>query len=403
SVRGKAGPDNTHCNNIGAVHRERIYPALQKWFDMPVPEKEYRERFPSKDLQCLTRDIKMKPLFELAGEIGGQRAEAARKRLAKSSPEQGRQQLRQEWARLLNSPKLADVDVDFIRKNKLGKYGFAWNILLHTGEKSERIDIPLTLFIPFDHQRVVVALAQEGKAGFLKHRAETIAGLLKDKVAVCLPDLRGTGESKLGDSRGRASYSTSISATEWMLGRTMLGDRLHDLRAVLKFLKGSDVGAQHIALWGDSFAPVNSSETPVAVPLDAAKLPAQSEPLGGLLALFGALYEPDIKAVYARGGLAGYQSILQSPFCYVPHDAVLPGALTAGDLCDVAAALAPRPLRLEGLVDGLDQQVSDKALQQTYEPALAAYRTADAAKRLNVQREALSQKQLAEWFVTQLK
>src|SRR5262249_34447524 len=60
SVRGKAGPDNTHCNNIGAVHRERIYPALQKWFDMPVPEKEYRERFPSKDLQCLTRDIKMK-------------------------------------------------------------------------------------------------------------------------------------------------------------------------------------------------------------------------------------------------------------------------------------------------------------------------------------------------------
>jgi len=69
----------------------------------------------------------------------------------------------------------------------------------------------------------------------------------------------------------------------------------------------------------------------------------------------------------------------------------------------LAAALAPRPVRLEGLVDGLNRQVSDKALQQTYEPALAAYRAADSAKHLTVRRDTLSQKQLAEWFVTQLK
>jgi dienelactone hydrolase len=403
SVKGKAGPDNTHCNNIGAAHRERIYPALQKWFDMPVPEKEYRKRFETKDLLCLTPEIEKKPLFELAGEIGGQRAEAARKRLAKSSVEQGRQHLRQEWARLLNSPKLVDADVDFVRKSKLGKDVFVWSVVLRTGDKSDRMDIPLLLLIPSDEQRIVVAVAQEGKPGFLKHRAETIAGLLKAKVAVCLPDLRGTGESKLGDSRGRASYSTSISATELMLGRTMLGDRLHDLRTVLKFLRGPDVGAQNVALWGDSFAPVNSPETPVAVALDATKLPPQSEPLGGLLAVFGALYEPNVKAVYVRGGLAGYQSILQSPFCYVPHDVIVPGALTAGDLCDVAAALAPRPLRLEGLVDGLNRSVSADALKQIYEPTLAAYRTADAAKHLTLRRETLSQKQLAEWLAAQLK
>jgi hypothetical protein len=94
---------------------------------------------------------------------------------------------------------------------------------------------------------------------------------------------------------------------------------------------------------------------------------------------------------------------LQSPFCYVPHDVIVPGALTAGDLCDVAAALAPRPLRLEGLVDGLNRHVSTDALKQTYEPTFAAYRVADATKHLTVRRESMSQKQLAEWLAAQLK
>ena len=46
-----------------------------------------------------------------------------------------------------------------------------------------------------------------------------------------------------------------------------------------------------------------------------------AEPLGGLLALFGALFEDDVRAVSVHGGLAGYESLLLSPFCYVPHDA----------------------------------------------------------------------------------
>src|SRR5262249_37576982 len=100
SVRGKSGPDNTQCNNIGGVHRAGIHPALQKWFDMPVPEKEYRERFETKDLLCLTAEIKMKPLFELASELGEDRSAAARKDLAKLSAEDRRQRLRQTWWRL---------------------------------------------------------------------------------------------------------------------------------------------------------------------------------------------------------------------------------------------------------------------------------------------------------------
>src|SRR5262249_45626208 len=138
-----------------------------------------------------------------------------------------------------------------------------------------------------------------------------------------------------------------------------------------------DLDAARVALWGDSFAPVNlpGFEDPL---LGEEEPPAHSEPLGGLLALFGALFEEEIAAVAARGTVAGYQSILDDTYCYVPHDAIVPGALTAGDLCDLAAALAPRPLRLEGLVDGRNCRLPDTEVWGIFVPADHAYRAAEA-------------------------
>src|SRR5262249_59176635 len=105
---------------------------------------------------------------------------------------------------------------------------------------------------------VVVAFAQEGKQAVLKNRSDVIAALLEGGAAVCLPDLRGCGETRPGDGRGRTSSATAISATELMLGRTMLGLRLRDLRSVLEHLRSRpDVDGKPVALWGDSVAPAN--------------------------------------------------------------------------------------------------------------------------------------------------
>jgi len=57
----------------------------------------------------------------------------------------------------------------------------------------------------------------------------------------------------------------------------------------------------------------------------------------------------------------------------VPHDATIPGALTAGDLCDLAASLAPRPLRLEAMVDHLNRLVPAAEVKKIYEPAVQSY------------------------------
>jgi dienelactone hydrolase len=415
SVSGKAGTENTHCNNIGPEHREGIYPALKKWFDMPIPEKEYREHRKGGDLLCLTpevlKEIKPRPLYEVAGEIGEERASAARKKLAALKPEEQRQRLREEWAKLLGNVEPKEPKRQTLAAHGgLGHGGTKANILL---EVEPNVVVPLFLWVPpkltTAPRSLVVYLCQEGKAEFLKSRADAVAALYDGGATVCLVDVRGTGETRPGDGRGRQSSATTISSTELMLGQTLLGSRLRDLRAVLKYLRGfkdigrpGGIGAERIALWGDSLAPANAADRDLKVPLDADKQPDLAEPLGGLLALFGALFEDDVKAVYVRGGLDGYQSVLKSQFVYVPHDIIVPGALTAGDLCDVAAALAPRPLRIEALVDGLNRTVTAEAMKKTYEPASAAYRAAKAEAALQLKDEA-SSTAAAKWLLDNLK
>jgi hypothetical protein len=158
-----------------------------------------------------------------------------------------------------------------------------------------------------------------------------------------------------------------------ILGQTLLGCRLFDLRSVLAYLRGRpEIDPARLALWGDSLAPVNGADRNVEVPLDAEKQPDLAEPLGGLLALLGALYEDNVRAVYVRRGLGSYRSLLDSRFVWVPHDAVLPGVLTVEDLPDLAQAIqhrpmsGPRAVRLEGLVDGLNRRMEAATLDRLY-------------------------------------
>jgi dienelactone hydrolase len=330
AVTGQA-PEATHCNNIGAVHlRAGVYAAFERWFKLRVPASEAKERHTAEELACL--DGKPRPLHEILSDLVKGRKSA---------------ELRKDWARLLGPIEPAkDPKVSALSDGRAGAARF---------EKLLVGDIPLLVLSPEGRAPLVIGIAQDGKAGFLKHRAGQIEALLKAGIAVAFPDVRGTGENgPLGSGRGRGSGATSLSATEQMLGRTLVGLRLADLRTVVGWARGR---SEAIALWGDSFAAANPPDRSLAVPQDADPFPDHAEPLGGFLALFGALFEEDVKAVFAFGGLKGYASLLESPFCYVPHDAVVPGALTVGDLDDVAAALAPRPVRLEGRVDGLNRRV----------------------------------------------
>jgi hypothetical protein len=312
-----------------------IYPALKAWFDMPIPD-EYSKRRPAEDLLCWTDEARkeLKPVG-LSGILSGiARRESARadERLARMKPEEERPTLRRDWARLLGEvqparePRLIEGKSEDVLGGRLARVAL---------EVEPGIVVPIFLITPNDAKGkppVVVMVAQGGKAGFLKERGDVIAAFLNAGVAVCLADVRGTGETKPGDgSPGRQSSRTSISQTELILGRTVLGNQLRDLRTVIRWLQTRDgIDGKKLVVWGDSFVEPNNLNrlgfSEIRVPLDAPDLPAIAEPGAAQLALFAALYEDAVKVVFTHGGLHSHREILPGAYLYVPHDAVIPGA-----------------------------------------------------------------------------
>ena len=268
--------------------------------------------------------------------------------------------------------------------------------------------VPLLLLRPTTATRVrppvVVAISEGGKELFLADGSSQIKALLEKGVAVCLPDVRGVGETRPDSRRDPDSSENMQANNELMLGETLLGRRLKDLRTVFAYLGSrQDLDSQRIGVWGDSFVPAN----PPRLSLDelpqwqvGPDIERQAEPLGGLLAMLGALYEDHVQAVAVRGGLVSYLSILDDRFAYVPLDIIVPGILQRGDLPDVAAALAPRPLLLEGLVDGRNRLVPESLLQQQLEPLWGTYKKIGATPPTIRVKQA--NEGLVEWFLTHL-
>lgn len=405
SVRGRP-PTSTHCNNIGPVHRKQIYPAFKKWFNIAIPEPEYQKRRDSDELLCLTAKIQQqgKKVHQLAHQIAAKQIARARAQQAKLSPKERSKLLKKTWSKLLGGGARPKAKVKQNSKTTMGDV-IVQQIVLNT---ERGILVPMVLLQSATKSKqkrpVVVAIAQQGKEGFLKHRDATIAALLKKNIAVCLPDLRATGEVAPGKDRGRNSWITAISATELMLGDTIRGGQCRDLLAVLGYLrKQPGLDGKNIALWGDSFAAVNAPDRNLIVPRGIDDFPAQCEPMGPTVALLTALFDGHICAVSIRGGLTSYLSILDLPVCLVPHDEVIPGVFAAGDLADLAAALAPMPLRMEAMVNGQNQRATGKQLQASMAPARQRYQqTGHGSALLRLSASAAPADTLATWYAHQL-
>jgi len=388
TLRG-TDPKGSHCTNIGRVHREMIHPVFRRWFDIDVkPEDEFSARRESDELACLTDTarLELKPhhFVRVVSELAHKRVDEARRQRSGLSHSERREQLLSQWSTLLGDIELKSTPR--VVSSTTGKpVADGLHVERVVIEVEADVIVPLMLISGKDESDVkaspvVVALAQAGKAGFTENRAEQLAELVSKGAIVCLPDLRGTGDTRAGSSRGRSSGDGNRSVNLLLFDQTMLGQRLRDLRSVLAFLRTrKDVDSKRVSLWGDSFAPVNPADTNFRVPYDVGGRPDQSEPLGGLLALLGTLFDDDIERVYVSGGLSSFQSVLTSPHVYIPHDVVVPGVLTTGDLADVVAALAPRPVRMDGLVDGLNRHLPVTAVRRHYQPASDSFRDADAA------------------------
>ena len=360
SVAGRP-PHNTHCNNVGPIQRAGLDRVLAKWFDLVVPSTPAATTVAESELRCWTpelkRELQPRALHQVARECAASRLARARTAIATATRDERLRSLREGLARLLGDVEPGERPrVLSSRRKRVGRR--AGEVVRLAVEPGVSIVVHLLSPRGSPHERppVVLGVAQEGSRFLLRARWDVVSGLLAAGVAVCLVDVRGAGPSSHDDAtRGRHSLATQVAATESMLGRTLLGARLRDLRDALAYLRDRpDLDARRVAAWGDSHARANRPASS-CVPFDSEPAALLAEPLGGLLALLLALFAGDVRAVYARGCLTRVLSVLDEPFCHVPRDAIVPGLLTVSDLPDVVAALAPLPIRLEASVDGMNR------------------------------------------------
>lgn len=387
-------PGPGECNNVGVYLRKQIYPILARWLDFPVPSEEYHNVRPEADLICLTPEAaaerRPKTASELAYQMAAERLSAARTSRANLTPAARLQRLRASLA-----VKLGDIEPPaHVEAHTLWTEPFAaFTVEGIELQSSPELRIPVLLLMPRAKSSrrlpVVLGLAQSGKERFLVERSAEVSGLLKQGTAVCLADVLGTGEV------APSSSVTSLIATELMLGNTALGARLKDARSVVRYLSGrKDLDPQRVMLWGDSFASVNPPDLlfDQSVLLEPGRQEPgpqpiqQAQPVGGLLALLTALYEDNVQAVAVRGGLVSFQSVLKDRFCYVPQDIVVPGILERADVAEVVAALSPRAVLLESLVDGRNRLLSLPEVEDELRAARVAYR--DAPSKLTIRDQA---------------
>jgi len=361
SLKGQA-PESSHCNNIGPLHRSRVYPGLEKMLDMPVP-KEVSKRLTTDELRALTpevvKELGAKPLHEVAQALVDERVKAADARRDRLPKAEQLPALRADLTRVLGDSTPSPTKAPAL---KATTHAQAKTFVL---EPEPGIFVPCVLLQPtgqlVEKMPVVVGIAQQGKGAFLKERSKEIATLLQVGSAVCLIDVRGTGETQsAAGGRRHSSSATSFAHMETLLGRSLLGARLRDLRTGLAALRQIDsIDPKRIALWGESFAEVNPASRKLAIPLEVDPYPPLAEPLGQLLVLLAGIYEPDLVAFHARGGLHEFNDLLDSPFLYVPYDALPPGIAATVEIRDLVEALAPRLVRMTALVDGLNRRVGD--------------------------------------------
>ncbi|MFO0870055.1 MAG: hypothetical protein U0935_14080 [Pirellulales bacterium] len=375
----QASSEASHCNNIGRPHRRAIHQAFERWLRISPPALEEDQRFKAPQLACLdgvaaSNDRRPTPVHQLARDLATQRGSEFRKSLADLPEAERRRRLRVAWQEKLGVPLPTAAPSFHSVPAPSGQPRSLQGWLRDT----HGIDVPVLLLLPEETPAqgspVVIILSQAGQLGLLRQRAGEIADLLDRGAAVCLPDLRGTGATQPDAGRGRRSTSTSLSSAELMLGGTQLGGQLRDLLHVVAWLGSRpEVCRDRLAVWGESLVAPNGPEDRVAMPHDAGPEVRIGEPGAGLLALLAAAFDERIAVVLSRGSLLSFASLLDSPFVHVPHDIVVPGVLTVGDLPDLAALCGPKALRIESPIDSTNRAVPTPEASTQWKVAVAAY------------------------------
>ncbi|MEX0771021.1 MAG: acetylxylan esterase [Balneolaceae bacterium] len=239
--------------------------------------------------------------------------------------------------------------------------------------------IPYLLLIPeHSNGKAVIYLHPEDKAAEVSEGGE-MEWFVRNGFTVLSPDLVGTGEMGSG-SPLRLEWRAAIQ-----IGRSIVGIRAGDVVRLTRLLKEKV-----------------DTDTPLDIELDEIYGVARRDMAPVLL--HAAAFEPDLARILLLGPYSSYRSLVMNRF-YEPGfiPSTVAGALTAYDLPDLAATLAPRRLMMAGVTDGSGNPAISEQLKDEFSVIEAAYQEREAVGNFTFTSTSPTRSELFELFEEWLK
>jgi cephalosporin-C deacetylase-like acetyl esterase len=230
-------------------------------------------------------------------------------------------------------------------------------------ETEPGVPVPALDFVPKELRKgapLVLYLHGAGKAADAAPGGP-IAKLVEAGNRVVALDLRGMGETAPGvPAKGRPNYF-GVDGKEAFLGlhlnRPLLGQRVHDVLAVMSALEPQAPNGFHL------------------IGVEAA----------GPAALHAAALDARVARLTLERSVTSWTDVAATAITHNQLTNVVPGALKVYDLPELAGLVAPRPLALRGLWNAAGKAANRADVDRAYAPCRAAYERAKVGGRFMIE------------------
>jgi dienelactone hydrolase len=184
----------------------------------------------------------------------------------------------------------------------------------------------------------VIIYLNDKRKSTLVEETVVLRALLERGCRILTVDLRGIGET---------SPDVKEKFWDFLAGRPIFGQRVGDLRTVVKYLSRSDIGDKRICVWAKG--------------------------MSATYATLAATLEDGITGMVLEEPLLTFEQVVTTRVPAYRHEIILPGVLEEFDLPQIYQALCPMKVTLVNPLAGDKSRVSQEQAKQAYRQIAQEY------------------------------
>jgi pimeloyl-ACP methyl ester carboxylesterase len=184
---------------------------------------------------------------------------------------------------------------------------------------------------------VIIYLNDKGKSTLAEEQI-ILRALLERGCRILAVDLRGTGET---------SPDVKEKFWDFLAGRPIFGQRVADIRTVVRYLSRSDAKGKGIYVWAKG--------------------------VSSIYAALAATLEDGIAGLVLEEPLLTFEQVVTAKVPVYRHEIILPGVLEEFDLPQAYEALSPMKVVLVNPLAGDKSQVSQEQARRSYRQVAQKY------------------------------